>query len=260
MGFVGLGIEPRFKDAPEEAIRQGKFFAIVRAAGEPRRFEFTRSDKDDTLRVIVDVEVDELAPRLVLKQKRHRCSGDRRRRRSCIARASPASIVRRSTFAITSSSIHPSLGSSRMQYASTRTPLSPLLRSCSFATRSTQSILRSFRSKKTTPRPRVSRARSSFPMTSRRPPRTMSIVGSRLRAESLSISPNYRGIYLEAGFTGAHAVLARAPCWREKPLRVVQARRRQRRPRHDSLAPVLRDVREPWRDTAFGDRCALHRR
>ena len=64
MGFVGLGIEPRFKDAPEEAIRQGKFFAIVRAAGEPRRFEFTRSD--DTLRIVVDV--DELAPRLVLKQ------------------------------------------------------------------------------------------------------------------------------------------------------------------------------------------------
>ena len=68
MGFVGLGIEPRFKDAPEEAIRQGKFFAIVRGAGEPRRFAFTRSDKDDTLRVIVDVDVDGLAPRLVLKR------------------------------------------------------------------------------------------------------------------------------------------------------------------------------------------------
>ena len=64
MGFVGLGIEPRFAKAPEEAIRQGEFFAIVRGAGEPRRFEFTRSG--DALRVVVDVE--DLAPRLVLKQ------------------------------------------------------------------------------------------------------------------------------------------------------------------------------------------------
>jgi hypothetical protein len=41
MGYVGLAVDPRYRDAPEEAVRRGEFFSLVRAAGEPRRFEFT---------------------------------------------------------------------------------------------------------------------------------------------------------------------------------------------------------------------------
>jgi hypothetical protein len=40
MGYVGLAVDPRYREAPEEAIRRGEFFSLVRAAGEPRRFDF----------------------------------------------------------------------------------------------------------------------------------------------------------------------------------------------------------------------------
>ena len=44
MGYVGLAVEPRYREAPEEAIRRGEFFSLVRAAGEPRRFELLETD------------------------------------------------------------------------------------------------------------------------------------------------------------------------------------------------------------------------
>ncbi|MGH9322287.1 MAG: PHP domain-containing protein [Vicinamibacteria bacterium] len=40
LGYVGLGVDRRHREAPEEAIRRGEFFSLVRAAGEPERFEF----------------------------------------------------------------------------------------------------------------------------------------------------------------------------------------------------------------------------
>jgi hypothetical protein len=39
LGFVGLGVDRRFAAAPEDAVRRGDFFSVVRAAGEPSRFE-----------------------------------------------------------------------------------------------------------------------------------------------------------------------------------------------------------------------------
>jgi hypothetical protein len=44
MGYVGLAIDPSYRETPEEAIRRGEFFSLVRAAGEPERFEFGESD------------------------------------------------------------------------------------------------------------------------------------------------------------------------------------------------------------------------
>jgi hypothetical protein len=43
LGYVGLGVDPRYRDAPEDAVRRGEFFSLVRAAGEPERFEFQES-------------------------------------------------------------------------------------------------------------------------------------------------------------------------------------------------------------------------
>lgn len=43
-GYVGLGIDARYRDRPMEAIRRGDFFAVVRAAGEPERFEIAQSE------------------------------------------------------------------------------------------------------------------------------------------------------------------------------------------------------------------------
>lgn len=40
LGYVGLAVDRRFREAPEEAIRRGEFFSLVRAAGEPERFAF----------------------------------------------------------------------------------------------------------------------------------------------------------------------------------------------------------------------------
>jgi hypothetical protein len=44
MGYVGLAVDPRYREAPEEAIRSGEFFSLVRAAGEPKRFELKESE------------------------------------------------------------------------------------------------------------------------------------------------------------------------------------------------------------------------
>ena len=65
LSYVGFGIDRKFKDELERAIREGEFFSIVRGAGEPSRFEFVRGD-DGRLRV--SVEVEELSTRIVLKR------------------------------------------------------------------------------------------------------------------------------------------------------------------------------------------------
>jgi len=51
MGYVGLAVDPRYREAPEEAIRRGEFFSLVRAAGEPQRFEFLDTHGDLVVRL-----------------------------------------------------------------------------------------------------------------------------------------------------------------------------------------------------------------
>ena len=73
-----LGIDRRYKRSPFEAIRQGDFFCLVRAAGEPKRFEFTALADHDTFRsgslvpgqahLRVSAEVESLKLRLVLRR------------------------------------------------------------------------------------------------------------------------------------------------------------------------------------------------
>ncbi len=63
--YVGLGIDRKFQADPGRAIRDGQFFAIVRGAGEPERFDFVLGD-DGTLRVSVDTS--ELSLHIVLKR------------------------------------------------------------------------------------------------------------------------------------------------------------------------------------------------
>jgi hypothetical protein len=55
LGYVGLGVDRRYEDAPEEAIRKGDFFTLVRAAGEPERFEFAEDPGE--LRVLLESRV-----------------------------------------------------------------------------------------------------------------------------------------------------------------------------------------------------------
>ena len=62
--YAGLGIDRRFESDPMRAIRDGEFFAIVRGAGEPERFELER--RNDGVHVRVDV--DGLETRTVLKR------------------------------------------------------------------------------------------------------------------------------------------------------------------------------------------------
>lgn len=62
--YAGLGIDPRYRAAPEEAIRQGDFFSIVRSAGEPQRFDFELEDGE----VRVRLETRALAARIDLKE------------------------------------------------------------------------------------------------------------------------------------------------------------------------------------------------
>jgi hypothetical protein len=65
MSYAGLAIDPRFREAPEEAIRRGEFFSLVRAAGEPQRFELTESDG----RLLVRLESETAgSPRIDLKR------------------------------------------------------------------------------------------------------------------------------------------------------------------------------------------------
>jgi hypothetical protein len=51
MGYVGLAIDPRYRDNPQEAVRGGEFFSLVRAAGEPRRFEFQSTERELRVRL-----------------------------------------------------------------------------------------------------------------------------------------------------------------------------------------------------------------
>ena len=66
LGFVGLGVDPRYRDQPERAIRTGDFFSVVRGAGEPDRFAFER-ESDGRIRVSVEA-AEELSARVVLKR------------------------------------------------------------------------------------------------------------------------------------------------------------------------------------------------
>ena len=66
LGFVGLGIDHRHRDQPEQAIRTGDFFSIVRGAGEPDQFDFERAP-DGRIRVSVEA-AEELSARVVLKK------------------------------------------------------------------------------------------------------------------------------------------------------------------------------------------------
>ena len=66
LGFVGLGIDARYRDQPERAIRSGDFFSVVRGAGEPERFQFERAPDGQ---IIVSLEAaQELIARVVLKK------------------------------------------------------------------------------------------------------------------------------------------------------------------------------------------------
>ena len=66
LGFVGLGINHRYRDQPERAVRAGDFFSVVRGAGEPEQFEFERGS-DGRIRVTVEA-AEELSTRVVLKK------------------------------------------------------------------------------------------------------------------------------------------------------------------------------------------------
>ncbi len=66
LGFVGLGIDARYRDEPELAIRRGDFFSIVRGAGEPDRFQFERA-ADGSIHVSLEA-AQELSARVVLKK------------------------------------------------------------------------------------------------------------------------------------------------------------------------------------------------
>jgi hypothetical protein len=64
LGYVGLGIDPRYRDRPMEAIRRGDFFAVVRAAGEPEKFEIAESGGE----IRVDLEGARYRARVDLKR------------------------------------------------------------------------------------------------------------------------------------------------------------------------------------------------
>ena len=66
LGFVGLGIDHRYRDQPETAVRAGEFFSVVRGAGEPEQFEFKRGS-DGRIKVSVEA-AEELSTRVVLKK------------------------------------------------------------------------------------------------------------------------------------------------------------------------------------------------
>jgi hypothetical protein len=75
--LVGLGIDRKYANEPDTAIRNGDFFSVLRGAGEPRLFDFhaeldgvihpAGSTLSGSPEIIVRVETEELEPRLVLK-------------------------------------------------------------------------------------------------------------------------------------------------------------------------------------------------
>ncbi len=64
MSYVGLAVDPRYREAPEDAIRRGAFFSVVRAAGEPERFEMVERDRD----LVVSLETATSGARIDLKR------------------------------------------------------------------------------------------------------------------------------------------------------------------------------------------------
>jgi hypothetical protein len=56
LGFVGLGVDRSYEASPEEAVRRGEFFALVRAAGEPDRFEIV--EEEGAVRVTLETAVE----------------------------------------------------------------------------------------------------------------------------------------------------------------------------------------------------------
>jgi hypothetical protein len=64
MSYVGLAVSPRYREAPEVAIRRGEFFSLVRAAGEPELFEF--EEKEGSL--VVRLEARTEGARIDLKR------------------------------------------------------------------------------------------------------------------------------------------------------------------------------------------------
>jgi hypothetical protein len=75
--LVGLGIDKKYENEPDIAIRGGDFFSVLRGAGEPKTFDFhaeldgvshpAGSMLSGSPEIILRVETEELEPRLVLK-------------------------------------------------------------------------------------------------------------------------------------------------------------------------------------------------
>ncbi len=75
---VGLGIEKKYKNNPEKAIRKGDFFSIVRGAGEPEVFEFygekdnkkipMGSSSSQPIKLIVKLKTKRLKYKIILKK------------------------------------------------------------------------------------------------------------------------------------------------------------------------------------------------
>ena len=76
--LVALGIDNKYASSPEDALRSGDFFSVIRGAGEPQIFEFLAEDGDNTYpagstlsgtaEIVVRIRTRELEPRLVLKR------------------------------------------------------------------------------------------------------------------------------------------------------------------------------------------------
>jgi hypothetical protein len=72
-----MGIDKKYANEPDAAIRSGDFFSVLRGAGEPRAFDFhaeldgvshpAGSVLSGSPEITLRVETDELEPRLVLK-------------------------------------------------------------------------------------------------------------------------------------------------------------------------------------------------
>ena len=64
LAYVGLGIAPERGDDPERAVREGAFFSVVRAAGEPQLFDVAREGDE----LVARVETLALTTRLVWRR------------------------------------------------------------------------------------------------------------------------------------------------------------------------------------------------
>jgi hypothetical protein len=76
--LVALGIDGKYESSPEDALRNGDFFSVIRGAGEPQRFEFLAEHEENdypagstlsgAAEIVVRVETRELEPTIVLKR------------------------------------------------------------------------------------------------------------------------------------------------------------------------------------------------